>query len=130
MKSLIHTLILTLLVIGTASAQKTVDVANNADQVVKYWNNSTAPHSNEESADEEVNQYGDVSHTSRTDFFIFKANKEKNRHRCIVVLPGGGYSRVCISKEGFNIAEWLRSEGITAIVVKYRLPNNGHTPLL
>jgi acetyl esterase/lipase len=126
MRRVILTLLAVVFTATLATAQKPAELQHSADQVVKYWNNSTAPHSNEETADEEVNQYGDVSHTSRTDFFIFKANKEKNRHRCIVVLPGGGYSRVCISKEGFNIAQWLRDEGITAIVVKYRLPNNGH----
>ena len=28
--------------------------------------------------------------------------------------------------KGFRIAEWLREEGITSIVLKYRLPNYGH----
>lgn len=126
MKALIHTLLLAIFAIGSASAQKTVDVKNNADKVVKYWNNSTAPHSNEESRDEYLDEKDYFYQTSETVFYIYKADKSKNTGKCIVVLPGGGYRVCCISKEGFNIAEWLRSEGITAIVVKYRLPNNGH----
>ncbi len=107
-------------------AQKTAEIPNSADLVVKLWDNKTAPHSNEESKDEYVNEKGYFYNTSETVFYIYKADKAKNTHRCIVVLAGGGYSAVCISKEGFNIAEWLRKEGVTCVVVKYRLPNYGH----
>ena len=31
-----------------------------------------------------------------------------------------------VMSKGFRIAEWLREEGITSIVLKYRLPNDGH----
>lgn len=126
MKKVIFTLLAATLAVTTVSAQKTVDVPNKADQVVKYWNNSTAPHSNEESRDEYINEHNFFYQTSETVFYIYKANKKKNTGKCIVILPGGGYGAVCISKEGFNVAEWLQDEGITSVVVKYRLPNNGH----
>lgn len=42
----------------------------------------------------------------------------------VLVFPGGGYSILAIDIEGTEIAEWLNSIGITAIVVKYRVPNN------
>jgi acetyl esterase/lipase len=41
------------------------------------------------------------------------------------VCPGGGYSCVCIEWEGYKVAKWLAEQGITAAVLKYRLPN-GH----
>ncbi len=44
----------------------------------------------------------------------------------VVICPGGGYSRVVLDKEGTDIAEWLNSLGISAFVVKYRLPVDGH----
>ncbi len=110
----------------SASAQKTIDIDNNADEVIRYWNNRTAPHSNEESKDEALNQSGHFTHTSETVFYLFKADKAKATGRAVVVLPGGGYSKVCIRHEGFAMAEWFKSQGITALVVKYRLPNLGH----
>lgn len=42
----------------------------------------------------------------------------------MIVCPGGGYSYVVIDKEGSEIANWLSSNGITALVLKYRNPNN------
>lgn len=40
----------------------------------------------------------------------------------ILVCPGGGYGALAIDKEGTEIAEWLNSKGITAIVLKYSVP--------
>ena len=110
----------------TASAQKTIDIDNDADEVIKYWDNRTAPHSNEESADEALNKSGHFTHTSETVFYLYKAELAKATGRAVVVLPGGGYSKVCIRHEGFALAKWFNEQGITALVVKYRLPNLGH----
>jgi acetyl esterase/lipase len=46
----------------------------------------------------------------------------ENSGRAIVVLPGGGYEVESIIAEGQKIAESLSSHGITAAVLKYRLP--------
>jgi acetyl esterase/lipase len=40
----------------------------------------------------------------------------------VLVLPGGGYQRVVMDKEGYETAEWLAERGITAYVLFYRLP--------
>jgi len=42
----------------------------------------------------------------------------------VIVCPGGGYRYVVVDKEGSAIAEWLNSAGITALVLKYRTPDN------
>ncbi len=44
----------------------------------------------------------------------------------VIVAPGGGYERVVIDKEGRDTAAWLNSVGVTAFVLKYRLPDEGH----
>ena len=124
MKRVIFTLLLALFAVTTTSAQKAVELKHTADQVVKHWNNQTAPHSNQERKDEYVNEKGYVFCTSETAFYIYKADKKKS-DQCVIIIPGGGYSGVVMSK-GFRVAEWLREEGITSIVLKYRLPNNGH----
>jgi acetyl esterase/lipase len=43
-----------------------------------------------------------------------------------LILPGGGYTSVVIDAEGTDIAKWLSSTGITAFVLKARLPGEGH----
>lgn len=44
----------------------------------------------------------------------------------VLICPGGAYARVTIDKEGYDIAEWLNKEGISAFILKYRLPGEGH----
>jgi acetyl esterase/lipase len=61
-------------------------------------------------------------YTSSCELYIFKANTAKNRGIAVVICPGGAYSSL-----GFNIplAKWYASQGVTAALLKYRLPN-GH----
>ena len=39
----------------------------------------------------------------------------------VIVIPGGGHSEIWIDHEGYAVAEWLRSHGVAAFVLKYRL---------
>ena len=111
----------------SASAQKAiVKIPCNADKTIKVWNNKKAPHSNEETKDESRNKAGNFLHTSQTVLYLFKADKKKATGQGVVICPGGGYSAVCIEREGFKLAEYFQSIGITAVVLKYRLPNYGH----
>lgn len=43
-----------------------------------------------------------------------------------IITVGGGYTSLVIDKEGTDIAKWLNSLGVTAFVVKNRLPGEGH----
>jgi acetyl esterase/lipase len=40
----------------------------------------------------------------------------------VLIFPGGGYRILAWNKEGTEVAEWLNSIGVTAFVVKYRVP--------
>ena len=114
-------------VLFSASAQKTyVDLPCKADQTIKWWNNSKAPHSNEITKDETRDEAGNLREISQTVFYLYKADASIATGQAVVVLPGGGYGANCIEREGFKLAEYFKSIGITALVVKYRLPNYGH----
>ena len=41
----------------------------------------------------------------------------------VIICPGGGYWGLAIEHEGAQIAKWLNGLGITAFVLKYRLPD-------
>ena len=113
--------------IFSVSAQKSItNVPCNADKVIKWWNNKKAPHSNEMTKDEERNKAGNFYFTSQTEFYLYVADKEKATGQAVVICPGGGYRAVCIEREGFKLAEYFKSIGVTALVLKYRLPNYGH----
>lgn len=49
---------------------------------------------------------------------------EKPNGTAIVICPGGGYAYLAITKEGYKVAKWLNTLGITAFVLKYRLPSD------
>lgn len=42
----------------------------------------------------------------------------------VVICPGGGYSGLAIDKEGYAVAKEFNKIGITAFVLKYRLPSD------
>jgi len=48
--------------------------------------------------------------------------KGKNTGVAAVVFPGGGYNCLAIDLEGTEICDWLSSRGITAVLLKYRVP--------
>lgn len=127
------TLILSLAVALTATAQRRVVATaeqSGADEVVQYWNNSTAPHSNGITDDETIDDKLNMSQTTYTDLYIYKADPAKATRQGVVVIPGGGYYKLSMLYDGFMIAKYLRSIGVTAIIVKYRLPNgNREVPI-
>ncbi len=47
---------------------------------------------------------------------------EKPNGKAVLVFPGGGYVHMAAKKEGSLVGEWLNQQGITAFVVKYRVP--------
>jgi acetyl esterase/lipase len=55
---------------------------------------------------------------------MYPAPAVKANGTAVIICPGGGYWALAISHEGSEIAGWLNSMGITAFVLKYRLPDN------
>lgn len=44
--------------------------------------------------------------------------------QAVIICPGGGYSILAYDKEGTKVAEELNKWGVTAFVLKYRLPDD------
>lgn len=51
---------------------------------------------------------------------------EKPNGAAIMLIPGGAYIRQVLNLEGEYIAKWLNSLGISAFVLKHRMPFDGH----
>jgi acetyl esterase/lipase len=54
--------------------------------------------------------------------------KGKNTGAAVVVFPGGGYQILAIDLEGTEVCDWLTSQGITCVLLKYRVPGEGKLP--
>ena len=48
--------------------------------------------------------------------------KGTNTGVAVVVFPGGGYNALAMDLEGTEIGDWLTSRGMTAVLLKYRVP--------
>jgi acetyl esterase/lipase len=57
---------------------------------------------------------------------VYPAPKDKATGAAVVVIPGGGYGVVCVGPEGMPVVKELNERGITAVMLKYRLPNQHH----
>ena len=55
---------------------------------------------------------------------IYSPDKRISTETAVLICPGGGYSRLSMDNEGTDISTWLNKNGITAIILKYRLPND------
>jgi acetyl esterase/lipase len=80
-------------------------------------------------ADEEISKYSDdgtlsISKVSRPELTVFLPPKEKAGGTAVIVCPGGGYVNISASHEGSDVARRLNEEGITAFVLKYRIPDD------
>jgi acetyl esterase/lipase len=99
--------------------------AISQDFRLKVWPNS-APDSNGMTLPEEISEGHRVKNVSEAEIFVYLPKKEINTGAAVVICPGGGYSKVTMGSEGFQIAEWLTQQGISGIVLKYRLPYGHH----
>ncbi len=55
---------------------------------------------------------------------VYRAAKEKANGTAVIICPGGGYSGLAIGHEGYPVAERFAAIGVTAFVLKYRLPSD------
>jgi acetyl esterase/lipase len=62
--------------------------------------------------------------TTNPMIYIFLPPKEKATGTAVLICPGGGYTALAFGHEGNAIASWLNENGITGIILKYRLPSD------
>ncbi len=65
-----------------------------------------------------------ISKVSVPDITIFKPQHPDKNHSAVLICPGGGYAVLAYNLEGTTVAKIMNSWGVTAIVLKYRLPSD------
>lgn len=53
---------------------------------------------------------------------VFPADPAQATGTAVIVCPGGGYRILAYDLEGTEVAAWLQGIGVTALVLKYRVP--------
>ena len=111
MKTFITTLLL--FVTTMLSAQNTLELP--------LWP-AGVPNSNGLTGTEEDLDGGRVANVVNPSITVYKANQPNGM--AIIMCPGGGYARLAMNHEGHDMAPWLNAQGITYVVLKYRMPNS------
>ena len=94
------------------------------NEVISLW--KIVPNSIETS-EEEFIEHGDIikiSKVKKPTLEIYAPSKRNATDKAVLIYPGGGYTMLAYDWEGTEIAKWFNSKGITAFVLKYRLPNS------
>lgn len=65
-----------------------------------------------------------MQHISNPVLDMYTPPVGKSNGTAVIICPGGGYWALAISHEGAEVAKWFNSFGVTAFVLKYRLPDD------
>ncbi|MEI6680065.1 MAG: alpha/beta hydrolase [Mariniphaga sp.] len=84
-----------------------------------------APNSNEIPVTSKMENGKSVAVDPDAKIFVYLP-ESKSATAAIVICPGGGYGGLAMSHEGHEVAKWLNTQGVAAIVLKYRMPNGHH----
>jgi acetyl esterase/lipase len=95
------------------------------DFKLKVWPNG-APDSNGMTLPEETFEGKRVRNVSEAEMYVYLPKIGVNTGAAMVICPGGGYMIEAMDHEGYEMAEWLATQGVAGIVLKYRLPYGHH----
>ena len=62
-----------------------------------------------------------LQNVSKPTLTIYRADGEAPKP-AVIICPGGGYNILADKHEGSSVAEWLTTQGYTALVLRYRVP--------
>ncbi len=63
-----------------------------------------------------------ITNVTKPTLSVFRPAPEKQTGSAFIICPGGGHRILAWDKEGTEVAQWLNTLGVTAIVLKYRVP--------
>src|SRR5260370_12878350 len=106
-----------------------IAVSAERGEEIKPWRNGapgseglTAPEVSKPSTNPKYSGWpSNFTVTHYPSIYVFLPPKEKATGAAMLVAPGGGHTQLVIEKEGWEVADWLKSMGIAAFVLKYRL---------
>lgn len=99
---------------GTATAQQPI-VMPLYDSV---WSSPNTESSTVNADGREI-----VADVTRPTVTYFAAKGSRGFAPAVIICPGGGYGRLAVGHEGYEVARRFAAWGIAAFVLKYRLPN-------
>jgi endo-1,4-beta-xylanase len=106
---------------------RAVPAEAQGEPVIPLWQGD-APGSEGQTAPEAVDGPDHVSSIHHPSVTVFAPPVSKATGVAMLVCPGGGHRYLAIQHEGYDVARWLNSLGVTAFVLKYRLARDTNSP--
>ncbi len=69
-----------------------------------------------------------ISEISIPTYTVFQPAQKSAKKAAVIIFPGGGYAITASSHEGSDIAKSFNEVGVTAILIKYRIPSDRTMP--
>jgi acetyl esterase/lipase len=113
--------------------------AAKAPQPILLWPNGAPGQTNNGSAETNTSTPGKglvagksvirLGNVSQPTITVYQPSKSKRNGAAVVICPGGAYSILAYDLEGTEVCEWLKSKGVAAALLKYRVPRKDAAPL-
>ena len=106
-----------------------IATAARADEplVIHLWEKG-APGFESRKDEPEVVKGTSVSNVHNPSITVFPAPKDKANGAAVIIVPGGGHRQLGFGGEGVEPAKFMNDLGITAFVLKHRLPREPNSP--
>ncbi len=69
-----------------------------------------------------------ITNVTKPTLTVYLPPRGNNTGTAMVICPGGGYWDLYWEGEGEQVASWLNSQGMTGIILKYRVPRPPNVP--
>lgn len=98
-------------------------VVTKAQEFIPLWPKSRMPNTKginvkDSASNERIYQVGTPG------IYAFFTSKQENKGAAVLIIPGGGYSRLAYNISGYQLAKWFNTIGINAFVLIHRLPHS------
>ena len=115
-----HCTLIALVLPALAAAQQQPDV-------IHLWPNGAPGFESRKDEPEQAKDYW-VKNINNPSITVFAPPAGKANGCAVLVVPGGGFRELVFNREGTQAAEFLNGLGVTAYVLKYRLPKQVGSP--
>ena len=133
------TALLVCIVIVRARTLSRATAARGIDEVIELWpdvmpgprGSVLGEHDTTRTSDELVagRRVMRLTNVTRPELHLMMPDNAVRTDTAVVVCPGGGFSVLAWDLEGIEVGDWLNQQGITAAVLKYRVPTRReHAP--
>jgi acetyl esterase/lipase len=101
--------------------------AQSDSLVIPLWKNGAPGFENKKNEPEEAKDYW-VKNINNPGLTVFFPPAGLANGTAVLICPGGGFRLLVFKAEGIDPAKYLNKLGITAIILKYRLPREPNSP--